>query len=312
MTNRYYTNSFQAALGTLAKSASVTRQLELIETAFDLLQDAIDELEGIDGITSLSGFPASFAGHALEYLRVNAAESAIEFVPGGRLNVRSIGGTSYTVVAEDANTLLIFTSATAVNVTIDAGVLAQGDVVCMRQGAAGQVTVVAGGGVTVQSSDDLMSTRKQGAQIALVCDNDDGTQFGLIGERNAPSLGLALLDQANVFTRVQTVTPYRANISGAVSIDLSATAKSNNLHLTLTGNVSSFALTNPSDGAVYNIRFIQDGTGGRTFAGFPSAFKFAGGIAPTFSTAAGAVDFLSAEYGSTEGTYMASFLRGMS
>ena len=94
-------------------------------------------------------------------------------------------------------------------------------------------------------------------------------------------------------------------------IDLSATARSNNLHLTLTGNVSSFALTNPTDGAVYNIRFIQDGTGSRTFAGFPSAFKFPGGVDPEFSTTASAVDFMSCQYGSTEATYMCSFLAGM-
>jgi len=118
------------------------------------------------------------------------------------------------------------------------------------------------------------------------------------------------LASANVFTAQQAVTPYRANISGTVSIDLAATAKSNNLHLTLTGNVTSFALTNPVDGAVYNIRFIQDSTGSRTIT-LPSAFKFAGGTAPTFSTAANAVDFMSAEYGSTEATYMAAFQKGM-
>jgi hypothetical protein len=126
-----------------------------------------------------------------------------------------------------------------------------------------------------------------------------------------PPQNIAFLNIANVFTRVQTVTPYRANITGAVSIDLANTAKSNNLHLTLTGNVSSFALTNPTDGAVYNFRFIQDGTGSRTFAAFPSAFKFPFGTPPTFSTAANAVDFMSTEYGTTEGTYMCSFLTGM-
>ncbi len=116
---------------------------------------------------------------------------------------------------------------------------------------------------------------------------------------------------ANVFTNVQAVTPYRASISGAVSIDLAAVAKSNNLHLTLTGNVTSFAVTNPVDGAVYKFRFIQDATGGRTFSGFPAAFKFQGGTAPTFSSTANAVDFMRAEYGSTEATYMADFLKGM-
>ena len=128
---------------------------------------------------------------------------------------------------------------------------------------------------------------------------------------NTALLARALLASTNTWTAQQAQTPYRANITGAVSIDLSATAKTTNLHLTLTGNVTSFALTNPVDGGVYNIRFIQDATGGHTMAALPSVFKFGGGIAPTFSTAANAVDFLSAEYGSTENTYMCGFVAGM-
>lgn len=124
--------------------------------------------------------------------------------------------------------------------------------------------------------------------------------------------GKAGLSLANVFTQQQAVTPYRANISGAVSIDLTAAAKSNNLHLTLTGNVTSFALTNPVDGAVYNIRFIQDSTGGRTVSGLSPSFKFSGGTSPVFSTAANSVDFMSLQYGGVEATYMCSFLHGMS
>lgn len=309
-TNRFYNESFNAAIGQLAQSSALQTQFAAIQSGFDQIQTALDDLQGIAGITGLQGFPASFNGQAGKYAVVNTAESALEFISGGRLTLKTIGGTSYTLLASDAGKLLIFTNASAITVTVPPDVMAQGDVVCIRQGAAGQVTLVAGSGVTFASSDNLLSTRKQAAQIAVIADG--GNAFGVIGERDAAALGLAaLLDQANVFTRVQSVTPYRANISGAVSIDLSATARSNNLHLTLTGNVSSFALTNPTDGAVYNIRFIQDGTGSRTFAGFPSAFKFAGGTAPSFSTAAGAVDFLSAEYGSTEGTYMAAFSRGM-
>ena len=106
-----------------------------------------------------------------------------------------------------------------------------------------------------------------------------------------------------------TPTPYRANISGAVTIDLNAItpAGTRTLHLTLTGNVSSFALTNPVDGAVYNIRLIQDATGGRTFSGMPASFRSHTGLRPTYSTAANAVDFHSAQYGATEGTYMWAF-----
>lgn len=121
---------------------------------------------------------------------------------------------------------------------------------------------------------------------------------------------VSYLAELNIYTNVQAVTPYRANISGAVTIDLTA-VKSNNLHLKLVGNVTSFALTNPIDGAIYSIRFIQDTTGGRTFSGLPSYIKFSGGTAPTFTTTANGVDFLSLQWGSVEATYMGSFLAGM-
>lgn len=162
-----------------------------------------------------------------------------------------------------------------------------------------QVTITGKG--TVTSCTPLAVAPPWGAMTGTLADQAD-LQTALDAK--------AALASANVFTAQQAVTPYRANISGTVSIDLAATAKSNNLHLTLTGNVTSFALTNPVDGAVYNIRFIQDSTGSRTIT-LPSAFKFAGGTAPTFSTAANAVDFMSAEYGSTESTYMAAFQKGM-
>lgn len=186
--------------------------------------------------------------------------------------------------------------------------------------SAGVISAVTGGGGTV-TSVSVVSANGFAGTVATATTTPaitlSTTITGILkGNGTAISAATAGTDyvspsDANVFTNQQAITPYRANISGAVSIDLSATAKSNNLHLTLTGNVTSFALTNPVDGAVYNIRFIQDATGSRTFAGFPSAFKFAGGTAPTFSTAANAVDFMSAEYGSTEATYMASFLKGM-
>ena len=309
LTNRFFNDGFNAPFGSLAKSVPLDMQFQLLQAAFTQVASELDALTRLTSILQLNGFPASFSGAGLKILRVNAAESSVEFVSPGGLNIKSISAASYTLLAADAGSLLIFTSATAITVTVNSGVLPQGTVVCVRQGAAGQVTLAAGSGVTFQSSDNLLATRVQGAQIAIISDNGS-TQYGVIGERNATITGIALLASANVFTNQQAVTPYRANIIGAVSIDLSAAGKSNNLHLTLTGNVTSFALTNPVDGAVYNIR-LYHGASAYTFAGLSSAFKFAGGTAPTWSTTASAVDFLSAQYGSTENTYMASALTGM-
>jgi hypothetical protein len=62
--------------------------------------------------------------------------------------------------------------------------------------------------------------------------------------------------------------------------------------VTLTGNITTQTLTNPTVGKAGSITFIQDGTGSRTTV-WDSKFKFAGGTAPTLSTTAAAVDILS-------------------
>jgi len=191
-TNRFYENTFSAALGSLAQSAAHDVQYDRIQYAFDQMMVEMDALQGISGITTLEGFPSSFSGQGLKYLRVNAAETAVEFVAGGKVDIKSVAGTSYTVLASDAGKVVHFTNASAVSVTVPKNTLAQGDVVCFRQSGAGQVTLVAASGVTLNSTDALLATRKQHAQIAIVCDDatTDANVFGVVGERNAPTLTL--------------------------------------------------------------------------------------------------------------------------
>jgi hypothetical protein len=305
MTNRFYTESFTAAIGQLAQSSAIDAQFRAIQAGFDLIQTAVDQIQGLAGITDLSGFPASFSGQAGKYAVVNTAESAIEFISGGRLTIKTIGGTSYTLLASDAGKLLIFTNASAITVTVPPDVLAQGDVVCIRQGAAGQVTLTAGAGVTFASSDNLLSTRTQSAQIALIADGSNA--FGVIGERNAPSLGVALLAQANVFTRAQTVTPVA--LSDAATVATNANL-SNTFTVTLAGNRTLGNPTNMTNGAIYNWRIRQDATGSRTLA-YGSKFKWPGGTAPTLTTTASATDFISGQYFSDTDTLLCTILKGM-
>lgn len=104
------------------------------------------------------------------------------------------------------------------------------------------------------------------------------------------------LSSANVFTNVQTVAPYAASISGAVSIDLAGTAKSNTLVLTAAANVTSLAFTNPVDGAIYNIYLAEDATGGWVWPALPSNFDFGAAGAPTLTTTAGAINQLSMQW----------------
>ena len=298
MTNRFYTESFTAGIGQLAQSSVIDAQLRAIESGFGLIQAAIDELQGLAGITDLRGFPASFSGQAGKYAVVNTAESSLEFVRGGRLALKTIAGTSYELLATDAGKLLIFTNASAITVTVPPDVLAQGDVVCIRQGAAGQVTLSPGSGVTFASSDDLLSTRTQSAQIAVIADGSN--QFGVIGERNAPSLDVALLAQANVFTKAQAVTPVALTDAASIATDASL---SNTFTVTLGGNRTLANPTNMNNGAIYTWRVRQDGTGSRTLD-YGSKFKWPGGTRPTLTTTASATDFISGQYFSDTDTLL--------
>ena len=62
-----------------------------------------------------------------------------------------------------------------------------------------------------------------------------------------------------------------------------------NFAVTLAGNRTLESPTNIDPGQTGSIFVVQDGTGSRTLS-FGSVWKFAGGTAPTLSTAAAAVD----------------------
>lgn len=104
--------------------------------------------------------------------------------------------------------------------------------------------------------------------------------------------GGAQLDAVNVFTKAQGVSPVKvAAATGALALDLS---QSNIFRLTLTGNVT-LSVSGAGDGFVYTVQLTQDATGGRTMA-WPAKFRWPGGVPAALSTAADAVDLLSAIY----------------
>lgn len=306
MTNRYYNSAFAPALGQLAQSAALKAQFDAITAALTQVQAEIDAMQGAGGITSLRGFPASFTGTGGKFARVNAAESALEFVGGGNLTIKTVGGTSYTLLATDAGTLLVFTNASAVTVTVPPSVLARGDVVCIRQSGAGQVTLVPGSGVSLNSTDNLLATRAQHAQIAVIAD-DGATTFGVIGERNATTLNLASLVAFNTFGKGQAVTPVALTDAATIATDAS---QGNHFTVTLGGNRTLGNPTNLVNGQILNWKVKQDGTGSRTLA-FGSMFKWPGGTAPTLTTTAGARDFIAGQYFSDENIIVANCIKGV-
>lgn len=75
---------------------------------------------------------------------------------------------SYTILSTDENTFIRSTSGTAVNMTIN-NVLNIGESVQFIQFGAGQITFVAGSGVTLRSVDNKIKTNKQYSVAAITC-----------------------------------------------------------------------------------------------------------------------------------------------
>lgn len=89
---------------------------------------------------------------------------------------------AYTLVAGDKSKVVIITSATTANVTVNSGIFAQGDVVYIIRNGAGACAVTAGAGVTVNATPGL-NLRAQYSSAALIC---TGTNtFILVGDLSA-------------------------------------------------------------------------------------------------------------------------------
>lgn len=94
----------------------------------------------------------------------------------------------------------------------------------------------------------------------------------------------SVLVPASVIYTAETTTTFGATTTFDFSTFI-------NTAVTLTANITTMTLSNVAAGKAGQIRFIQDGTGGRTTV-WNSIFKFAGGTTPTLSAAANAIDVL--------------------
>jgi hypothetical protein len=99
---------------------------------------------------------------------------------------------------------------------------------------------------------------------------------------------IAGLSLAQEFTKTQNFDATTLTDAASISWDASANQVTS---VTLTDNRTLAAPTNLVDGGVYTIMVIQDATGSRTLS-YNAVFKFAGGTAPTLTTAASAKDIL--------------------
>lgn len=111
-------------------------------------------------------------------IRAANARNVVESLTGVASQAKTA---SYTVALTDRGTTLNISSTSATNVTVNINVLSAGHQFAIRQTNTGQVTVVAGSGMSRQSGTGTFSTRAQWSLI-LVTVHTDGTTLLLDGD----------------------------------------------------------------------------------------------------------------------------------
>ena len=125
----------------------------------------------------------------------------------------------------------------------------------------------------------------------------NGTSYGQLTTAGIWSFNAAAFTPTVVLT-YGTTTTVNCALSNAFRVVFGA------------GNITTLTMSNPSDGQSLSIRFKQDATGSRTIA-WPASFRWNGGLAPVLSTAANAIDMLTAQYDGTDSTFVCSLLKGV-
>tara|TARA_R100000030_G_scaffold35121_2_gene26201 strand:- start:593 stop:3016 length:2424 start_codon:yes stop_codon:yes gene_type:complete len=140
------------------------------------------------------------------------------------------------------------------------------------------------GVATFNANIVMEGTSADDYELTLTC-NPTADVTVTLPDATTTVAGLAV---AQSFTKAQRGTPVDLQDAGTIAVDLSL---GNNFAVTLAGNRTLGAPTNVTAGQSGVIVVTQDGTGSRTLA-YNSAYKFAGGTAPTLTTTASAVDVL--------------------
>lgn len=100
-------------------------------------------------------------------------------------SVTTQSGTSYTLDADDANSVILFTNASGCDVTVPDGVFSVGDFIELHQQTTGTVAVLDNGTSTVNARDDMIFLSGQYSVAGLRCTATD--VFNLTGDLEAGS-----------------------------------------------------------------------------------------------------------------------------
>jgi hypothetical protein len=110
----------------------------------------------------------------------NALKTGLDTKEDKALTINDQSGTSYTLVATDANSKLVrFTNSSSISVTVPDSTFTAGQQINIAQSGSGQVSVVGASGVTVNATPSL-NLRTQYSAATLVCITP--TSFILYGD----------------------------------------------------------------------------------------------------------------------------------
>ena len=123
-----------------------------------LARIVVSTQSGAGAFVLLDDVPTSYAGQAGKAVRVNPAETGLEFQNPGYVTFNTQTG-DYTFVLTDAGKMIRMNSGSAQNLTVPLNSSVAfniGDVIWIEQIGAGVLTIVATGGVTINTPDDLV------------------------------------------------------------------------------------------------------------------------------------------------------------
>lgn len=257
-----------------------------------------------------TGLTSALTGQAGNSIRINIAETGYEFFTPNTgtvstVSVASSNGFAGTVATATSTPVLTIStsvigvlkgngtslSAAVVGTDYSAGTSALGTGIVKTTTTSGTLSVAVAADFPVLNQNTTGTAANVTGTVAVANGGTGATSASAALTALLPSqsgqAGKVLKTNATVASWEELIDPIAALSSGPTTtwnVGVSKTA-----NVTLTQN-STLALTGTLiSGAVMILKIVQDGTGGFTFT-FPANVKFAGGVAPTISTAPTAVD----------------------
>lgn len=275
---------------------------------FELTTGGISDV--VNDVTPQLGGDLDVNGQSI----VSASNGDITIAPNGTglVNIEtnsvvlgSVGDIDIALTTVGEIPLIIDTNngTTTGSITINAG--ANGDIEVTPNGTG---TVILDGlnwPQTDGTSNQILKTDGAGNLSFVTVTQATGNELENVVEDTTPQLGGTLDGQGNTVSNVNLKdykeTNYALSYAATITPDV---ANGNVQTVTLTGNVTFSAFSNPETGQSLTLIVKQDATGSRTLT---STMKFAG-AEKTLSTAANSIDIISVFYDGTD--YYASLSKG--